>query len=121
MTGVIRKGWRVRRCGSVFTAVVDGQSRYGVIDKFIQSHTHTGSCGTYAVVRWFCKQTYPTKCVLVAHIRDWFAFDDSLSSVVSINDIDPSRVVIELVGGIDYGGMYLMRIEGWDTVEHEDL
>ena len=110
--------WRHTRCDSIFTAVMDGQSRYGLISKFVQRTRVWESSGAYACVCWFCKPRYPNARTLIVRIDNRFIFDESLSSIISLEDIDPSRILVEIGGDRD-NDMYVMRIEGWDTIKRD--
>lgn len=87
--------------------------RYGIIDTFLTPTS--GSAGGFACVRWFRPPVYLHSCMLIVKIEDRRDFDDSLPSVISIYDIDPSRVIIEDCK--DDVGVFFMRIEGYDTCE----
>ena len=108
-------GWAQRTCGSVVTCVVDGQSRYGTVLRFF-SHQCERNTGVYAYVRWFRKTDYPFEgSPLVVRIRDNAPPVSELSQqVVSIFDIDPSRVVVERSDSESC--YYMCRIEGLDTI-----
>ena len=56
--------------------------------------------------------------MLIVKIEDRGDFDDSLPSVISIYDIDPSRVIIEDCK--DDASVFFMRMEGYDTCEISD-
>ena len=70
----------------------------------------------YAYVRWFRKTDYPFEgSPLVVRIRDNAPPVSELSQqVVSIFDIDPSRVVVERSDSESC--YYMCRIEGLDTI-----
>ena len=72
--------------------------------------------GSYAYIRWFNKTDYPFEGTpLVVRIRDNAPpVSDSPLQVVSIFDIDPSRVIIER-SDIERC-YYMIRIEGLDTI-----
>ena len=63
-------------------------------------------------MRWFHPPTYLYDSFLVVQIANRHAFDLMMPSVIDINDIDPSRVICEMC---EDGGMFVMRIEGYDT------
>lgn len=115
IAGCVKSGWRSNRCGSVFTVVTGGVSRYGIVDVFF-------GCGDddeegYACVRWFHRPTYPYPCrstVLMVEIGNRFGFGEGLPSVISIRDIDPTRVLLEMC---EDRKMFVMRLEGFDTVQ----
>ena len=100
-------------CGSVFTCVIDEQSLYGRVIKFF-SHTCDAQKDLYAYVSWFNKPDYPFEGTpLVVRVKD-DAQPVQSSTVISIFDIDPSRVIIERSD--KEGCFYMCRIEGLDTI-----
>ena len=74
----------------------------------------------FAHVRWFGIPQYtgPPGCTLVVRINDRDVFDDTLISVIALDDVDPCRIIIE-IDGDDGNGMHVMRLEGWDTIRRE--
>ena len=108
-------GGRYRTCGSVVTCVIRGQSRYGRVLCFFKSIC-VRSVGMYAYIHWFNKTDYPFEGTpLVVRIRDNSPpCGDSPRQVVSIFDIDPSRVIIER-SNVE-SSYYMYRIEGLDTI-----
>ena len=68
-------------------------------------------------MRWFYPPAYSYDSFLVVKIANRRAFDSSLTSVIDINDIDPSRVICEMC---EDGSMFVMRIEGYDTCPLSD-
>ena len=93
--------------------LMDSQLLYGKVLKFF-SHICVNSNGLYAYVQWFNMPDYPFEGTpLVVRVRD---NSQSLgSSVVSIFDIDPSRVILERSDGeLCY---YMCRLEGFDTIK----
>lgn len=107
-------GGRQRTCGSVVTCVVDGNSRYGVVQRFFK-HICVHNSGLFAYIHWFNKPDYPFEGTpLVVRIQDSSPpVCDSPQQVVSIFDIDPSRVIIERSD--TEHSYYMCRIEGLDT------
>lgn len=105
-------GVRFRCNCNHFTLYSRLSHRYGIIDKFVRLGDNTDG---FAVVRWFGKPVYLYCCRLVVKIRSRFRFDSSLPSVISVKDIDPSRIICELCDGD--GSMFVMRIEGIDTIK----
>ena len=102
-----------RTCGSIITCVIDGQSRYGKVVKFF-SHICGNIGGMHAHVEWFKKTDYPFEGTpLVVRVRD--NSQPLGDAVVSIFDIDPSRVMLERSDGESC--YYMCRIEGIDTVK----
>ena len=109
------RGGKYRTCGSVVTCVVGGQSRYGLVTHFF-SHVCVHNPGSYAFIRWFNSTDYPFEGTpLIVRIRDDAEpVCDSPLEVLSIFDIDPSRIIVERS---DVESCYYMcRIEGLDTI-----
>ena len=101
------------RCGSVITTVVDGRSLYARVECFLKIRGDRSP--GYAVVKWFSEPEYPFVIPIVVRVRDdGSVLDDKLGSIIRINDIDPSRVMIETDTSTDYH--YMMRDSGYDTV-----
>ena len=102
-----------KRCGSIVTSVVDGQSMYAKVVKFFSSACEQNT-GMYAFVEWMGVPDYPMcGTPIVVRLRD-DAPACLASQVLSIFDIDPSRVVGERS---DVENCYYMcRIEGIDTI-----
>lgn len=103
-----------KRCGSVVTSVIQGQSMYGKVLKFFSSSCDKNA-GMYAYVEWMNVPDYPFDGTpLVVRLRD----DAPICvapNVLSIFDIDPSRIICERS---DIENCYYMcRIEGWDTIK----
>ena len=111
------EGLRVgTRCGSVFTSVRGGRSMYGLIKSFYRITCACHLVTDCACVTWFPKPCYPdgdpltVKIVLrgldVNHIPD--------KHIISLNDIQPSRICVEIDTVHDC--MIMMRMEGIDTM-----
>ena len=111
LTGVRRRGWANRRCSSVFTAVVGGRSRYGIIRKLIGRVD--GSGRQFAVVEWLPVPTYPYHTPLIVCIRDGDRVGD-LPILLDLDSIDPCNVCVE--GSEVESCHYMYRLEGLDTV-----
>ena len=101
------------RCGSIITCVIDGQSLYARVNRFIA--VADSDCPGYASVTWFGKPEYPEGTPLVVKVsEDGSDVQETYGSVVRITQIDPSRVMLEYdVQPHDY---YVMRDSGFDTV-----
>ena len=111
------KGWNNPRCGSIFTAKIDGRSLYGKILRFVRVVcSNFGTVTELAVVEWFPAPVYPDGDPLLVRID----LDnepepaDAPTNVLYLNEIDPSRVLYE----IDESSIYMMRVEGLDQT-HE--
>ena len=103
-----------KRCGSVVTRVVSGRSVYGRVTQFLRV-----TCGCHhfvevAVVEWFPLPTYPDGDPLTVKIdlRGVDVNNVGVGTVVSLFDIQPSRVLVD----IDQHCMYMMRMEGLDSM-----
>ena len=104
------------RCGSLVTCVVDGQSVYGRVVKFFQLCCQRDpNDSLFAYIEWLCVPEYPMGGTpLVVRVSD-NGPACLASQVVSIFDIDPSRVINERC---DSEHSYCVcRIEGLDTVK----
>ena len=106
---------RGRRCGSVITCVVGGQSYYGRVIRFFSSPCEY-SLAMFAYVSWLGLPEYPFEGTpLVVKVRD-----DSVACpappIVSILDIDPSRVACERCE--KESAFYMYRLEGLDTIKN---
>ena len=107
-------------CGSVVTCVVNGQSQYGLVTHFF-SHSCIQNTGLYAYIHWLKKTDYPFEGTpLVVRIRDDApAVSNSPQQIVSVFDIDPSRVIVDRSNTEHC--YYMCRIEGLDTIRSVQL
>ena len=90
---------RGKRCGSVVITVVRGRSLYGLAKKFIRVICPCMRSWDFALITWFPRPVYPNSDPLTVRI-DWGGIDVNNIvdvNVVSLNDIQPSRVAV----GID--------------------
>ena len=92
-----------KRCGSVINCVLQGCSYYGWVKRFLGIR---GSLSPgFASVRWFGTSAYPHNNFLVVRVGpDGSAVDRRFGSVISITQIEPSRVIVENPG--DEGLLY---------------
>ena len=102
------------RCGSVVTSVVGGRSRYGVVTQFIRVVCPCCEINDFAIISWLPPPSYPDGDPLTVRIdiTDVDINNIGTSDCISLRDIQPSRVLIEL----DSSHMYVMRMEGLDTL-----
>jgi len=102
-----------RRCGSVVTRVVGGRSVYGLIKQFYRVICECDTCTDFATVTWFPPPSYPDCDPLTIQIvtRGLDINNINQISVVSLNDIQPSRIGVE----IDNNSMLMLRMDGTDT------
>ena len=88
---------------------------YGLVKQFLRVLCSCVNVYDYAVVAWFPPPEYPDRDPLTVKIHLRGSDPNSLNGnirVVSLQDIAPSRVLVEIV--VD-GSMYMMRKEGLDT------
>ena len=109
------KEWNNPRCGSIFTAKIDGRSLYGKLLRFARVvGSNFGTVTELAVVEWFPEPVYPDGDPLLVRIDLDNEPADAPTNVLYLNEIDPSRVLYE----IDESSIYMMRVEGLDQT-HE--
>ena len=106
-------GGGLGRCGSIVTCVARGQSVYGKVVRFF-SYICEQNNGMYAYIEWFRVPDYPMGGTpSVVRVQDTGVVCN-IAKVMSICDIDPSRVIIERDDNKHC--YYMCRIEGIDTV-----
>lgn len=114
LRGCRMKEWNNPRCGSIFTAKIDGRSLYGKILRFVRVVcSNFGTVTELAVVEWFPEPVYPDGDPLLVRIDQDNEPADA-PKVLYLYEIDPSRVLYE----IDGSSIYMMRVEGLDQT-HE--
>jgi len=102
------------RCGSVVTCVLDGQSCYARVERFLQI-AHDTDCPGYASVRWFSKPSYPAGTPVVVRVNeDGSEIQQEYGNIIRLNQIDPSRVIVEY--DVEPNTFYVMRDSGYDTI-----
>ena len=109
--GVKRSDWKTRRCGSVITTVINGVSRYGVVQKFIANARLTRDM--FAVLTWLAPPSYPYNNPCVVRLKDDDICHEYLPRVISIFDIDPCSVCLER--SVVESCFYVLRTHGTDT------
>ena len=103
-----------KRCGSIVCAVFRGKSVYGRVVNFVRVMCDCVKVFDFALVTWFPPPRYPDGDPLTVRI-DLDGIDVNnipRVRVVSLNDIQPSRIMVE----IEKDCMYMMRKDGVDTV-----
>ena len=88
---------------------------YGLVKQFIRVLCPCVNVYDYAVVTWFPPPEYPDRDPLTVRISLGGSDPNSFIGnvrVVSLKDIAPSRVLVEIVLS---ESMYMMRKEGLDT------
>lgn len=89
---------------------------YGLVKQFIRVFCLCRRLYDFCIVSWLPPPIYPDLDPLTVEIRIVGLDVNNLdrNSVVSLNDIQPSRVAVE----IDESGhsMFMMRMEGLDTL-----
>ena len=108
-------GGRSGRCGSVVTCVIRGRSIYGRVVRFFAVCCASRVVrNEYAYIDWLNMPEYPMGGTpLVVKVCD-NGLRCVVSPVVSIFDIDPSRVINERCDSEN--AYYMCRIEGLDTI-----
>ena len=105
------------RCGSVVTSAVSGRSMYGLVKQFIRVVCQCLRFHEFAVVTWFPRPTYPDGDPLTVRI-DLGAIVNVNNindcAVISLADLQPSRVSVELEP--QHNCMFMMRMEGTDAM-----
>ena len=106
---------RFRRCGSVVTVVVGGRSRYGMVKRFVRVFCLCLRTYDFAIVSWLPPPVYPDGDPLTVRIDVTHMDVNNIRTlnVVSLNDIQPARVAVDL---LDRPYLYMMRMEGVDTL-----
>ena len=104
--------WGNYRCGSVVTCVLEGQSYYARVERFIK--VEGDSCPGYASVKWFGQPQYPFGIPIVVRCCEEEPQDliDRFGCILRITQIDPSQVMVERADG---GISWMMRDSGFDT------
>ena len=106
MKGLRRAGEKMNRCSSVITLLRGGRSLYAWVVRFLSfDRIHA------AHIRWLPEPEYPTGNPLVARLRRGYAPPDE-PCVVSLEDIDPSRVTI--LHENQY--LFMIRMSGINTM-----
>ena len=106
-----------KRCGSLITAVINGQSIYGKVVTFFVNTLRCpkNNAPGYAYVEWLNMPDYPMAGTpIVVRLSD-NSPSCTESRVISIFDIDPSRIISERSDS--ERSYYMCRIEGTDTIK----
>ena len=104
--GVLRKGGKMRRCSSVITLVRGGRSIYGWVIRFLSfDRIHA------AHVEWFPVPEYPLGSPVFCRI-DLDNPRPPAPCVVSLMDIDPSRIMMLQEDAC----LYVVRMNGINTM-----
>ena len=110
-----------RRCGSVVTSVIAGRSMYGLVKQFVRVVCGCLRFDDFAIVTWFPRPTYPDGDPLTVRIDldgivdvNYVTGVHTGFDVVSLYDIQPSRVSVEL--DPRHNCMFMMRMEGTDSM-----
>ena len=106
--------WLEPRCGSVFTAVIDGRSVYGRFERFWKDDNDEDHPG-YTSVSWFSEPHYRFREPLVVQVTlDGSDLDDDVGCIIPITSVDPSRILIE--PNEDSTSFHMMRDSGFDII-----
>ena len=104
------------RSGSVIIRVVNGKSIYGLAKKFVRVICDCFRIHDFVVVTWLPPPVYPDKDPLTVHIHLTGGVNVNRMTnltVSSLNDIQPSRVIVGFLGD---SCLNMMRIDGTDNV-----
>ena len=105
-----------KRCGSVVTSVVGGRSRYGLVRKFFRVFCLCRRVYDFSLVSWLPDPVYPDgnplTVVINVGVRGVNSYLRGGGSVLSLDDIQPSRVLVEVSPPTS---ILVMRMEGLDT------
>ena len=108
---------RGRRCGSVVTSTIRGWSMYGLVKQFVRVMCACLRFYDFAVVTWFPRPTYPDGDPLTVRVDVQGIVDVNnlrVLDVISLGDIQPSRVAVEL--DPQHSCMMMLRMEGTDKM-----
>ena len=106
-----------RRCGSVVTSTISGRSMYGLVKQFLRVVCVCLRFHDFAVLTWFPRPTYPDSDPLTVRVGlDGVTNVNTMNAVdvISLNDIEPSRVAVDL--DPRHNCMLMLRLEGTDTM-----
>ena len=98
LRGVHLPHYHNMRCGSVATAVIEGRSQYGLIERFISCSCAYQERRHYAVLKWFSTPEYPDGDPLLVRVDTRADPAAHLPRAIPLNDLDPSRVLFEQDG-----------------------
>ena len=106
---------RGTRCGSVVVAKRGGVSVYGLIKQFFRVSCSCDHFTDLVSVTWFPVPEYPDNDPLTVRIllHDVDVNNILEVDVLSLNDIQPSRIIVDLDSL--HNCMYMLRIEGLDN------
>ena len=104
------------RCGSVVTKISDGRSVYGLVKHFYRVVCACHSFIDFAFITWSPLPTYPDGDPLTIRIVLGGLDVNNIpqKSVVPLNDIQPSRIGVEIDNVHDC--IYMLRFDGTDTM-----
>ena len=108
-----------RRCGSVVTTVIGGRSRYGLVKSFFRVVCRCTHVRDFVSVTLFPPPVYPDGDPLTVRVdipRDVDYNNIDRVDVLSLNCIQPSRILVEIDSTNNC--LYMMRIEGYDTLPY---
>ena len=99
--------WGQRTCGSVFTTVYRGRSRYGILDRFLFVRGKE-----YAAVTWLSPPVYPYHPITVVVRVSHQEYQPLNRCVIPCDRIEPCGIcVMPDEDGVHY---YMMRDRGFD-------
>ena len=105
-----------KRCGSVIIRVTGGRSEYGLARMFVRVVCDCVREHDFVVVTWLPRPVYPDRDPLTVQIHlDGINVNTMNNQTVSsLNDIQPSRVIVSIDTINDC--LIMMRIDGIDII-----
>ena len=105
-----------KRCGSVVTRVMGGQSVYGLVKKFVRVLCNCMRRWDFGFITWFPHPVYPDSdpLTVVIEMGDMDVNNLDRVCVTSLNSLQPARVSV-LIDSAN-NSMKMMRIDGLDTM-----
>ena len=106
-----------KRCGSVIIRTMGGRSVYGLAKRFVRVVCRCLRVHNFVVVTWFPRPVYPDGDPLTVNIHLGVGVDVNAMNnltVSSLNDIQPSRVIVGI--GLINDSLTMMRIDGTDIM-----
>ena len=104
------------RCGSIVTMLKGGRSVYGLMKRFFRVVCRCDNIMDLVFVTWFPLPTYPDRDPLTVRISIQAIQINNIprGTIVSLNDLDGSRIGAEIDAPTQY--MYMLRFDGVDTM-----
>ena len=104
-----------RRCGSVIISTMGGRSVYGLAKQFVRVVCDCARVNDFVVVTWLPRPVYPDRDPLTVniHLVGGVNVNEMTNRTVSsLNDIQPSRVIVGI--NVVNDSLTMMRLDGTD-------